>query len=127
MFHIYRKGTVSLVCAGILLLAAALSPLVAAKFAPRRRVRAVFGKAANAVAIASVVLTCVLGVYGTNCMVVGGCDTLSWVYVGGLAIAANGSRQFPTEVILTSSRNTATTNFGSMITSQTASTGSDEI
>lgn len=86
-YHSQRAGglsaqaTVTLVCYGIMLAAAAASPVVAARFDMQALTPAV---------VLAVVLSTALAVYGVNCMVVGGCDLLSWVYVGLLVVWTMG-------------------------------------
>lgn len=69
------QGTVALVCYAVMLVTAAVSPVVAAQIGTAK---------GGIVALAGVIVSAVISVYGINCMVVGGCKRLSWVYVGVL-------------------------------------------
>ena len=71
------QGTVALVCYAIMLVTAAISPLVAAKVGLQK---------GGFAALAAVLLSAALSVYGINCMVVGGCSRLSWFYVAMLVL-----------------------------------------
>lgn len=71
------QGTVALVCYGIMLVAAAFSPVVAAQMELTH---------AGVAALVAVLISASLSVYGINCMVTGGCHRLSWLYVALLLI-----------------------------------------
>lgn len=71
------QGTVALVCYAIMLVTAAISPLVAAKVGLNK---------GGFAALAAVLLSAAISVYGINCMVVGGCSRLSWFYVAILVL-----------------------------------------
>lgn len=71
------QGTVALVCYGIMLVAAAFSPVVAAQMELTH---------AGIAALVAVLVSAALSIYGINCMVTGGCNRLSWVYVAMLLI-----------------------------------------
>lgn len=70
------QGSVALVCYAVLIAGAAVSPVLAARMGWRGDAGVVaFG----------IVISAAVSVYGINCLVVGGCKTLSWVYVSLLA------------------------------------------
>jgi hypothetical protein len=69
------QGTVALVCYAVMLVTAAVSPVVAAQIGTAK---------GGIAALAGVLISAVISVYGINCMVVGGCKRLSWVYVAVL-------------------------------------------
>jgi hypothetical protein len=71
------QGTVALVCYGIMLVAAAFSPVVAAQMELTH---------AGIAALVAVLISAALSIYGINCMVTGGCHRLSWLYVAMLLI-----------------------------------------
>ena len=75
------QGTVALVCYGIMLVAAAFSPVVAAQMELTH---------AGIAALVAVLLSAALSIYGINCMVTGGCHRLSWLYVALLLIWTHG-------------------------------------
>lgn len=91
------QGTVALVCYGIMLVAAAFSPVVAAQMELTH---------AGIAALVAVLISAALSIYGINCMVTGGCHRLSWLYVallliwtfgvvGGTAFAKYGGKPGP--------------------------------
>lgn len=91
------QGTVALVCYGIMLVAAAFSPVVAAQMELTH---------AGIAALVAVLISAALSIYGINCMVTGGCHRLSWLYVallliwtfgvvGGTAFAKYGGKAAP--------------------------------
>ncbi len=69
------QGTVALVCYAVMLVTAAVSPVVASQVG--------FSQGGYA-ALAAVLVSAAVSVYGINCMVVGGCNRLSWLYVAVL-------------------------------------------
>ena len=71
------QGVVALVCYGIMLVAAAFSPKVAADMALTN---------ASIAAIVTVLISAAFSIYGINCMVTGGCRRLSWLYAAILVV-----------------------------------------
>jgi len=72
------QGTVALVCYAVMLVTAAASPLVAAKMG--------LSASGGVAAMVAVSVSAAFSVYGINCMVVGGCRRLSWLYVAVLLL-----------------------------------------